>query len=82
PARQVKTAAEGRNPPSKTIGIRLPCRHLKIDDSAHAAAGVMQTFPSGLQEQIRFLRWAVAQIISREPCSSLGRSYLIAGVRA
>ena len=38
--------------------------------------------PSGLQEQIRFLRWAVAQIISREPCSSLGRSYLIAGVRA
>ncbi len=55
PARQVKTAAEGRNPPSKTIGIRLPCRHLKIDDSAHAAAGVMQTFlsfiPLGEQEK-------------------------------
>ncbi|MGB4010024.1 MAG: hypothetical protein WBL16_03530, partial [Zwartia sp.] len=37
-----KTGAEGRNPPSKTIRIRLRCRHPKSIDSAHAAAGVVQ----------------------------------------
>lgn len=37
--------------------------------------------PSSLQE-IFFLHWAVAQVVSREPCRSLGCGYLITGARA
>jgi len=38
--------------------------------------------PSSLQEEIFFLHWAVAQVVSREPCRSRGCSYLITGARA
>lgn len=43
---EVKTAAGDRNPPSQTIRIRLQRRHPKSIVSAHAAAGVLETFPS------------------------------------
>eukprot|EP01035_Chromulina_nebulosa_P009767 gene9767-13177_t len=56
-----KTGAEGRNPPSKTIRIRLRCRHPKSIDSAHAAAGVVQTFPRQLHER---------PLLPRANCSS------------
>jgi hypothetical protein len=38
--------------------------------------------PSNLQEQICFLRWAAARIISREPLRLLGRGSLLTGARA
>lgn len=38
--------------------------------------------PSSLHERICFLRWVVAQVISREPCRSLGRRPLVTGARA
>lgn len=38
--------------------------------------------PSSLQEQICFLRWVVARVISREPSRSLGSSSIITGAQA
>ncbi|MDP3351560.1 MAG: hypothetical protein Q8S92_21435 [Hydrogenophaga sp.] len=38
--------------------------------------------PSSLKEQICFLHWAVAQVVSREPCRSRGCSELVRGARA
>ena len=38
--------------------------------------------PSNLHEQICFLRWAAARIISREPLRLLGRGSLLTGARA